>query len=955
MVGQMPETCNRRKCEHERYGNSKKCIFHCDKSDFNAADITIFWEKLRAEYIASNHYGQLIQDIIIEDMIFPKFENYSAYSKNNFFKSSHYQHFDKSVKFEKCMFLDDFNLLHTASTQQITFDNCTFHGSIILARSSTMVIENSIFKNEVSMGNNQWNTVELKGVKFSKQATINVQVQLRLQDCTFNDAVSIQGFNNLTAKIENGTYKKSVNLNNILDTTIACLNQEEYLELRDDVIFNSCDNIFLHNVNFHKQSHIGENEHYEITIDNTILNDVVLNSGGALKVINQSKINGQLEIKKGYKNLNIEDSYIGKETNIKNVKNVNLKNSSFVEKASFINEYIDFPTKDERDWNIVSIKDNCAFKELVIDTAHILNIDNVTIENNLDLLGEFTELELNGIKPFSQEQLRFNDTLELKYPSLKVSGREFKYPEISIKESEFNDVEISSLKILNIQNTFIEGSFDLEGGEDSNLTVDKVRLKNRCNFPNVNALVLKQSSFEKEVDFNVLGSLVANDTQFNEDVKFLADCTTVQLEKCEFKEMMKLTKVTNVLDLKYCHFKDDVDLSNGEFNIVNILSSNFEGRLLLTSSIIRDKINLDAITGESYRNNSFDALVDFQEASIRNINIVHSNFYGELNFNAIKDSIVLPNFTKSTINHLMIINSVVFELFRNSTELRIDKFTLANSKLDTKNESNEIEISGITIDVFKCNKVSFLKNMNLDKLKIEKFTIDDSNIEHTLRIKYSDIDIFTIESSIFEDLQIIDNKSKKIEKNKELILQNTTIKNTVLDKLKYYRFEMTDAHISDAKIGRIEFQEGSRETNRFLKNYYDSISDYITANEYYKQEMEEQLKSPLTKRGEKFVLWIGKKVSDFGQSWTRPFWLMIGFSIFFFTYMHWQTFYSYGWNYIWCNKGTVWNQFWEFLNPFMKTVESQYKGHYAVWMIHKILMTIFIYHFVVAVKRKTKR
>ena len=59
--------------------------------------------------------------------------------------------------------------------------------------------------------------------------------------------------------------------------------------------------------------------------------------------------------------------------------------------------------------------------------------------------------------------------------------------------------------------------------------------------------------------------------------------------------------------------------------------------------------------------------------------------------------------------------------------------------------------------------------------------------------------------------------------------------------------------------------------------------------------------------------------------------------------------------YICDNKLNIWNGFWEFLNPFNKKVSDKYEDVYGIWMLHKLLMTVFIYHFVIAIKRKTRR
>lgn len=49
------------------------------------------------------------------------------------------------------------------------------------------------------------------------------------------------------------------------------------------------------------------------------------------------------------------------------------------------------------------------------------------------------------------------------------------------------------------------------------------------------------------------------------------------------------------------------------------------------------------------------------------------------------------------------------------------------------------------------------------------------------------------------------------------------------------------------------------------------------------------------------------------------------------------------------------NDILKFSNPFSKTSTIYYGAFYWAWIVHKLLMTAFIYHFFVAIKRTTKR
>ena len=428
----------------------------------------------------------------------------------------------------------------------------------------------------------------------------------------------------------------------------------------------------------------------------------------------------------------------------------------------------------------------------------------------------------------------------------------------------------------------------------------------------------------------------------------LEEYLSINFEACTFHKKLKLSSARNFLKIISSSFLDEVDFSGKSFKDIEILSATFENSLLLSSSNIK-KLSISA-KDDSSRLSIFKSVVDFTNSTISTINITNSDFQGELKF-INNTQLYLSDISNTKIKDLTVIKNLLVNLFENSKNLTIDKFALEHSKLDTSNQSKEIDIDNITIDTYNWNKVILLKVINFHEMNINSFTIKNSNIEYRFRIKESDVGVFKLESSTFEDLQIIDNKSDEIEIGKKMFMTNTTIKNAVLDKLKYYSFIMTDAHVSEAKIGNVEFKDGSRETNRFFKNYYDSISDYIKADIYYQQEMNEHFKKIKffsANWGEWIVLSFGKVVSNFGQSWVIPLIWAIIFTLLLYRILSLDGFRE---NHI----SWMLNDVLKFINPFSKSSSHNYANFYWAWFLHKTLMTILIYHFIVAIKRKTKR
>ena len=479
----MSETCNRRKkCNIEKYKDDVKCILHCDKSDFDAEDIRLFWQKIRQEYVQyDNRYRshQIINDIIIEDVIFPKFEVFNR-RENNFFLQDYY--FRNNVKFVKCTFTHDFDLAQTSSLQKIIFEDCTFYGNIKLVQSNEIEIIDSKFKNETSFGNQDWKNIELKSTEFSKNLTVYVSNNLSIDDCLFNEKLSFNGFTTLIAKIQNGKCRKDLFVSNTLEISIKDIklksnvifqeqNQNiniEGITFEKDVSFHLFHNLSISNSTFQQKNNFSSNNFNDIVIDNTTLNDIKLNSGNSLKVINDSTINGSVQLESGLQDFTLQNSTIANELNIEGSTNVVIEEATLHADSCFNREY-----------NDISIKES-TFTNLKIGTTHTLDVYDVKVNGDLDLTGDKYQLIKIDICDIA-------DTLQIsEVPKLELSNIKSEsilkliydeYEDINIKSSIFSDIEINSAKLLNIYNTAINGKLSLSGETNGNITFDSVVLK----------------------------------------------------------------------------------------------------------------------------------------------------------------------------------------------------------------------------------------------------------------------------------------------------------------------------------------------------------------------------------------------------------------------------------------------------------------------------------------------
>lgn len=74
----------------------------------------------------------------------------------------------------------------------------------------------------------------------------------------------------------------------------------------------------------------------------------------------------------------------------------------------------------------------------------------------------------------------------------------------------------------------------------------------------------------------------------------------------------------------------------------------------------------------------------------------------------------------------------------------------------------------------------------------------------------------------------------------------------------------------------------NRETLRIIKHSFEKIGNNIEANKYFVLEMKkykQELFSTKGKRQEKIVFWLNDHISNFGQNYFRPMWLILFFGI----------------------------------------------------------------------------
>lgn len=923
----MPEQCNRRpKCENERYGENEKCIYHCDKSTFNDRDIQNFWEKLRLDYQLT---WQINKDIIFENIHFPSFQN-SQYYPFNFFQNNRV--LNNIFTFKKCIFYGDINFLINHLQQEIIFDECLFYGNIQTQIANKITITNCEFKHEITTL--QCNSLQILSTKFFQNTLFTVNNSLTIEGCTFSKEAQFNGSSSAEYMISNVQFKQKIFIQNCAAVTMSSM------DFSHDIAFKGLQNLKLIESSFTKKVFIEKAANIEIS--HTRITNLTLTSVGWLKLINMSNVLGTLSIEGESQSVFIENSQVIKKLELKNVKEFTCKNLKVFSDTQLIGKF-----------NAIQIESS-QFENILIHSASNLKITQSIIKKSCSLKGKgyksivLQESEFNG-------SLIINETELLELSGVKSKSTlilpDNKYEKILLKNAIFQDVEISSSKDFLVSKSKFNGNVNFYGDDYEVFNLDTTIFKKLCSFPKsqIHYLSGKSCQFYEDVTFCGGNEFTFVNVKFKKTLKLIGEYGDIKFERCDVKENFALITFNGPIELKSCLFRGNIDFSKSIIPQLVVRSSCFEKKFDLSDSTFMS-IDCEGQENERYPKNQFLEEVNFSKSKHQTIHINHCLFENSLVFHNVQNICYLSDISNSVIKKLEILNSTVSRLFAISENVQIGTCSLESIKLDNGND--DIMIKKFQIEEFLCDKISIPKALSLTDMEIKKLRISNCNFEYSLRIKYSDIEIFNLISNTFEDLQIIENHNDDFSKMRELRLKNTTIKNAVFDKLRYDKFIMNDAHVSGAKIGFVKFKEGSRETNRFFKNYYDSISDYIQANEYYKQEMIEQYKVTQDK-GEQFILFWGKWISNFGQSWLRPLLWALLITILCYRIANYELLSLSGFR----ENHIAWmlNDILKFANPLNSDSKANYGLFYWAWMFHKLIMSALLYHFVVAVKRKTRR
>ncbi|TLS71576.1 hypothetical protein FE246_08160 [Aliarcobacter thereius] len=450
-------------------------------------------------------------------------------------------------------------------------------------------------------------------------------------------------------------------------------------------------------------------------------------------------------------------------------------------------------------------------------------------------------------------------------------------------------------------------------------------------------------------------------------------------------ESGELVDIRNIEELKFrnCTFADDFNLlgNNKKHKLKNLIIVN---AISLKWFFIRD-LHLEYF---SLLNISFQQNPSFQSLEIKNgaelmdlkslnnseisinLNNIESS-YKEFEIWKINDNNIKLNFEGCKFDYLYIheINCKNIKInYSNFNKLKIEETRTINLKFKNVDFN---ENSKILFERINCG------NLILDKVSQESKYIQFNHIKINYKFMLRKIELH---NSYFNELDI--SESEKI-----------------IDKSSF-----TDSKLSNILWGNISQIKAGRDFFRELKSVYDENHNYLEANNFYTIEMK-KYKEELFKKEknklfnnfqDKLIFWLGEKISDFSQSWVLALlWIFIlNFTLFNLQeisssnfviekvsiflmiliscwiigrfifelneksnlYIFQHIFILIGliiFTIIFSNIENV-LQF-SHIQSYTDYQKFNKNSIFILWIIHKMMLSFLVYHFVISLKKQTRR
>lgn len=428
----------------------------------------------------------------------------------------------------------------------------------------------------------------------------------------------------------------------------------------------------------------------------------------------------------------------------------------------------------------------------------------------------------------------------------------------------------------------------------------------------ITPLVLNKIKSSKNFKFDsatFYDPLFFENSEFHGELKF-SNCTFLRgviIKDCKFFEdisfsEIKFSKIYHILDshflknldFKNCTFEKDAYYHNCIFNGLTIEKTSFAISLKISDSTFEDNIDISEIEvketlsiTESHMKKKFSILNQILEKSLKHLLFRKSVFYDIVEFTNIK------------VNHFQIVDKTIFMESASFNNLEIDHGFLGKSEFK---------------NILKIFKTTFSEAIEFYALTLEnEFSFNSCRFKGTtlfLELK-GNCSKYDFSRSYFSGKTLFaGSEENKLFFGKSVLFLSTTLnpsnvvsfRNVDLSKCQFLDTDLRGIEFTDViwpKLNNrsVVFDEFDLQKNKLNKNYnypwekierlyrelkhnYEDRKDYARSGDFNFAEKEIRLNNPKTSKSEKFLIFLYKLFSGYGEEVLKPFFWLISIFIF---------------------------------------------------------------------------
>ena len=357
-------------------------------------------------------------------------------------------------------------------------------------------------------------------------------------------------------------------------------------------------------------------------------------------------------------------------------------------------------------------------------------------------------------------------------------------------------------------------------------------------------------------------------------------------------------------------------------------------------------------------------------AMLENVdNVIYQccDFQDRVSCSSSEENIYLEHsqFMDCSFTELEFANSVFKKpLFQNTTHFNGNIETLSFQKCT---HEAEFILKYIHIEYFDINKCIFKNKFEMEKATVQEMQIMYSSFEsifELLNCSFTEFFMYKTTCDAFTSFEFSKFGSFNRKEAASIKFEYVTFRDFVNFRSAIFNggLQLSRANFKEYPnflYADINSYNTDVETFRIIKHSFDKVGNTTEANRYFALEMDKQKKeiSFFGYPEKKFILFMNYIISLYGQSYLLPLLWLILFTIFYSVTIDFIQDFSI--------KESFPNNYQQIqsiinsLNSFAKNIIPYQKflkeGMEFVSLIFLLLYTVFIYHFIVAVKRRTKR